>query len=68
MVLYSKALRKCYASYKRGEEEEEHDCPKNFGGSSKIMEAGSIMNTEGYAFWNFYFIIDIILDDNYITM
>ena len=42
MVLYSKASRKCDAAYKRGEEAEEHECPKNFEGSSKIMEASSI--------------------------
>ena len=35
MVLYSKAFRECNATEKRGEEAEEHECPKNFEGSSK---------------------------------
>ena len=33
MVLYSKACRKWDAAQKRGEEPEEHECPKNFEGS-----------------------------------
>ena len=43
MVLYSKACRKCDAADKRGEESEEHECPKNFEGSSKSMEASAIL-------------------------
>ena len=41
MVLYSKAFRNCDDAEKRREEVEEHDCPKNFEGSSKIMEASA---------------------------
>ena len=37
MVLYSKSCRNCDAAEKRGEETEEHEFPKNFEGSSKIM-------------------------------
>ena len=37
MFLYSKACRKCGAAEKRREEAEEHECPKNFEGSSKSM-------------------------------
>ena len=44
MVLYSKAFRKCDSVENREEEEEEHECPKNFNGSSKIMEASAILN------------------------
>ena len=44
MKLYSKALRKCDATDKRGEEKEEDDLRKEFEGSSKSMEAGAILN------------------------
>ena len=46
MVLYSKAYRKCNSSENRGEESEEHECPKNFEGSSKSMEASAIYDKE----------------------
>ena len=35
--------QKCDAAEKRGEEAEEHECKKNFGGSSKSMEASAIL-------------------------
>ena len=44
MVLYSMAWINFCAMYKRGEETEEQDCPNNFEGNSKIMEADVIMN------------------------
>ena len=43
MVLYSEACRKCDAAEKRGEESEEHECPKHFKGSLKIMESSTIL-------------------------
>ena len=43
MVLYSKTWWKCDDAEKRREEAEEHECPKNFEGSSKSMEASAIM-------------------------
>ena len=39
MVLYCKACRKCDSAEKKGEEAEEHECPKNFEGNLKSMEA-----------------------------
>ena len=39
MVIYSKAFLKCDAMDNKVEETEEHECPKKFEGSSKIMEA-----------------------------
>ena len=68
MVLYSEDCQKCDAAYKRGEESEEHDCSKNFEGSSKIMEAGSILKMVEGAFRHHYFIIDIIVSDDYSTI
>ena len=66
MVLYSKACRKCDAAKNRREEAEEYECPKNFKGRSKSMEAYVILNMVEDAFYNRFFIIDIIVsnDDN----
>ena len=64
MVLYSKACPKCDAAEKRGEEAEEHECPKNFEGSSKSMEASAILKMVEDAFYNRFFIIDIILSND----
>ena len=65
MVLYSKACQKCDSSENRGEEEEEHEFPKNFGGRSKSMEASDILKMVEDAFYNLFFIIhDIICDDD----
>ena len=61
MVIYSKAYQKCDATEKRGEESEEHECPKNSKGSSKNMEASIIMNMVEDALYNCFFIIDVIV-------
>ena len=68
MVLYSKAFRKCDSAEKRGEEAEEHEYPKNFEGSSKSMEASTILKMVEDAFYNRFFIIDVIFSDNYSTI
>ena len=68
MVLYSKARQKCYASEKRGEEAEEHEFPKNSEGSSKIMEASTILKMVEDALYNHFFIIDDIVSDDDSTM
>ena len=64
MVLYSKACLNCDAADKRGEEAEEHECPKNFEGSSKSMEASVIMKMVEDAFLNRLFVIDIIVSND----
>ena len=68
MVLYSKACRNCDSAEKRGEEAEEHDCPKNSEGISKSMEASAILKMIEDAFFNRFFIIDVIVSDNDSTM
>ena len=64
MVLYSKAFRKCDAAEKRVEEAEEHECPKNFKGSSKRMEASAILKMKDDTFYNQFFIVDVIISDD----
>ena len=68
MVLYSKAWRKCDSVEKRGEESEEHECPKKFEGSSKIIEASAILKIVEDAFYNRFFIVDVIVSDSDRTM
>ena len=68
MVLYSKACRKCDAAEKRREEAEGHRCPNNFEGSSKSMEASAILKMVEDAFYNNFFIIDIIVSNDDSTM
>ena len=68
MVLYSKACRKCDAAEKRREKSEEHECPNNFEGSSKSMEASVILNMVEDAFYNLFFIIDVIVSNYDRTM
>ena len=68
MVLYSKACWKCDDADKRGEEAEGHECPNNFEGSSKSMEASVILKMVENAFLNCFFVIDIIVSDNDRTM
>ena len=68
MVLYSKACRKCDSAEKKGEEAEEHECPKNFKGSSKSMEASSILKMVEDAYYNCFFIIDVIVSNDDSTM
>ena len=64
MVLYSKACRKCDSAEKIGEEAEENECPKIFEGSSKIMEASAILKMVENTFYNYFFVVDIIVSDN----
>ena len=68
MVLYSKACRKCDSAEKRGEESEEHECTKNFEGSSKSMEASDILKMVEDAFHNQFFIADVFVSDDESTM
>ena len=68
MVLYSKACRKCDFAEKRGEEGEEHECPNNFEGRSKSMEASTILKMVEDAFYNRYFIFDVMVSYNDSTM
>ena len=68
MVPYSKVCRKCDAAEKRGGESEEHECPNNFEGRSKIMEASVILNMVEDAFYNQFFIIDVIVSKDDIPM
>ena len=68
MVLYFKAFRKCYATEKIGEEPEEREYPKNFEGSTKIMEGSVILNVAEDALYNQFFIIDVIVSNNDSTM
>ena len=68
MVLYSKACLKCNAAENIVEKSEEHEGPKNSEGISKIMEGSAIMNMVEDAFYNLFFIIDVIVSDNGSTM
>ena len=68
MALYSKASRKCDFAENRGEEAEEHKCPKKFEGSSKSMEASDIFKMVEDAFYNRFFIVDGIVSDDDSTM
>ena len=68
MVLYSKAYRKCGATKKRGEESEEHDFLNNFEGSSKRIEASTILKMVEDELYNRIFIIDVIVSDDDITI
>ena len=63
MVVYYKAWYKCDYAENRGGEVEEHDYPKNFDGSSKSMEASAILKMLENAFYNRFFIIDVIVRD-----
>ena len=65
MVLYSKACRKCDSAENRREESEEHEWPKNFEGSSKSMEASAVLKIVQDAFYNRFFIVDVIVSDDY---
>ena len=53
---------------KRVEEPEEHECPKNFEGSSKSMEAAAILKMVEDAFYDSCFIIDVVVSYNGSTM
>ena len=64
MVLYSKACRKFDSAEKIGEEAEEHECPNKFEGSSKSMEASAILKMVEDAFYNIFFIMDVIVSDD----
>ena len=43
---------------------EEHECPKNFDGRSKIMEASAILKMVEDAFYDRLFFIDVIVSDD----
>ena len=68
MVLCSKAFRKRDFAEKRGEEAEGHNRPKKFEGSSKSMEASAILKMVEDAFYNQFFVVDVIVSDNNGTM
>ena len=68
MFLYSKAVQKCYDGGNKVKEAEEHECPNNFNGRSKIMESGAIINLVEDAFICCCFIIDIVVSDYDITL
>ena len=68
MVLYSRACRKCDSEEKRGEEAEENYLSKNFKESSKSMEASTILKMVEDAFYNRFFIVDVIVSNNDSTM
>ena len=68
MVFYYKACRKCDSTEKRGKESEEHECPNNFDGISKSMEASAILKMVEDALYNHFFIIDVIVSDDDSTM
>ena len=59
---------KCDSAEKKGEEAEEHECPKNFEGSSKHMQASAILKMLEDAYYNRFFIIDVIVSDDDSTM
>ena len=60
MALHSKAWQKCDSAEKILEEAEEHECPKNFEGRSKIMEDSAILKMVEDAFYNCLFIIGVV--------
>ena len=68
MVLYSKACRNFDAAEKRGKEAEEHECPNNFEGSSNSMDSSAILKMVEDAFYNQFFIIDVIVSNDDSTM
>ena len=68
MVIYSKAFQKCYDVGNRVEEAEQHDWPKTFEGSFKIMEVDTIMDMVEKSFQNLCLIIDTIVSDYDSTM
>ena len=62
MVLYSKACRKCDPAYRRGEEAEDQECPKNFEGSSKSMEASAILKmVEDALYYRFLSLMSLLV-------
>ena len=58
----------CDSSEKGVEEEEEHEFPKNFGGSSKSMEASAVLKMVEDALYDQFFIVDVLVSDNDSTM
>ena len=64
MVLYSKVCCKCDAAENRGAEAEEQECPMNFEGISKWVEASTILNMVDDSLYNGFFIIDVIVSDD----
>ena len=68
MVLYSKACRKCDATENRGQESEEYEFPNKFEVSLKHIKVYAILKMVEHALYNRFFIIDVIISDNGITM
>ena len=68
MGLYSKACQNCDAAENRRKEAEEHECPKNFEGISKIVKDSAILKMVQDSFYNCFFIIDVIVSDDDSTM
>ena len=68
MILYSKAFQKSDAADKRGEESEEHECPNKFEVSFKIMEVDAIMEMVEDTLHHFWFIINVIVSNDGVTM
>ena len=68
MALHSKAWQKCDSAEKILEEAEEHECPKNFEGRSKIMEDSAILKMVEDAFYNCLFIIGVVFRESDSTM
>ena len=64
IVLYSKSYRKCDAAEKITEEAEEHECPNNSEGSPKITKYSAILKMVEDAFYNHFFIINVIVSKN----
>ena len=54
----------CDVAEKIGEEPEEHECPKNFEGSSKSMEASAILNMVEDEFYNCFLTIGVIVSND----
>ena len=68
MFLYYNSFRERDSTYNREEVAEEHDFPKNFEGSFKIMEAAAILKMVEEAFHYLCFIIDGIVRNDDTTM
>ena len=68
MFLYYKACRKCDDAEKRGKESEENEYPKNFEGSSRIMEASAILQIVDDELYNRFLIIYVIISNDESTI
>ena len=68
MVVYSKLCRVCLEAEKKKVPPAEHDCQKNFEGSSKSMEASAILKLVTDAHKKRRFIVHVIISDDDSTM